>query len=304
MSEPATDPVLSFDRVSVRYGRARVVEDVSIHVERGSVFALLGRNGAGKSSLIRCLLGHQRPAAGEVRLFGRDAWSSRTAAMARIGVVPEEPDAPPNLSPRALVGICRSLYPRWDSAYVAALLERNGVPWDVPFGKLSKGQKGAVMLALALGHGPELLVLDDPTLGLDAVARKELYDEIIGALADRGTTVFVTSHDLDGIERLADRVAIVKDHRMLLNEPLEDLKGRFRRVRVTGTAAVNGLVWQPFETLTAATREWGAEALVTNFSEESLAAFQSTSGLADAEVLSLSLEEIFVALVGRKEATS
>jgi ABC-2 type transport system ATP-binding protein len=304
MSEAGVAAVLSFDGVAVRYGRTRVVEDVSIRVERGSVFALLGRNGAGKSSLLRCLLGQQRPSAGAVQLFGRDAWSSRTAAMARVGVVPEEPDAPPDMTARALVGLCRSLYARWDGAYVAALLERNGVPWDVAFGKLSKGQKGAVMLALALGHGPELLVLDDPTLGLDAVARKELYDEIIGALADRGTTVFITSHDLDGIERLADRVAIVRDHRVLLNEPLEDLKGRFRRLRVTGPAAHGGVDWRPFETLTAATREWGAEALVANFSEEALGAFQARSGLADAEVLSLSLEEIFVALVGRKEATS
>ena len=174
---------------------------------------------------------------------------------------------------------------------------------DMAFAKLSKGQKGAVMLALALGHGPELLVLDDPTLGLDVVARKELYDEIIGELADRGTTVFVTSHDLDGIERLADRVAIVKERRVILNEPLEDLKGRFRRLRITGAAA-SGVEWQPFETLSTAAREWGVEALVTNFSDERLGAFQSRVGAVDLEVASLSLEEIFVALCGKKEGVS
>jgi len=299
-----SEPVLRFDRVSVRYGRTSVIEDVSIQVEPGSVFALLGRNGAGKSSLLRCLLGQQRPASGQAFLFGRSAWKDRAQNMARVGVVPEEPDAPPQMSARQLIALCRTLYARWDDAYVAALLERNEVPWDVAFGKLSKGQKGSVMLALALGHGPELLVLDDPTLGLDAVARRELYDEIIGALAERGTTVFMTSHDLDGIERLADRVAIVKKQRVLLDEPLEALKGRFRRVRVTGPAASGGLDWQPFETLSSATREWGAEALVTNFSDETLATFQTHTGIADAEVLSLSLEEIFVALTGRKDGTS
>jgi len=112
--------------------------------------------------------------------------------MARVGVVPEEPDAPPGMSGRQLSAMCRQFYPTWDDAGVAARLERAGVPWDLAFSKLSKGQKGAVMLALALGHGPELLILDDPTLGLDVVARKELYDEIIGALHDRGTTVFMT----------------------------------------------------------------------------------------------------------------
>jgi ABC-2 type transport system ATP-binding protein len=294
---------LSLERLSVRYGRASVLQDVSIAVERGSVFALLGRNGTGKSSLIRCLLGQQRPSAGEARLFGKDAWSTRTQAMARIGVVPEEPDAPPGMSASQLTSMCRRLYPKWDDVAVATRLERGGVPRELPFGKLSKGQKGAVMLALALAHGPELLVLDDPTLGLDAVARRELYDEIIGELADRGTTVFLTSHDLDGIERLADRVAIVKEHRVLMDEPLDDLKGRFRRMRVTGSAA-KGLGWQPFQTLTAAERDWGAEALVTNFSDEALSTFQARVGAADLEVASLSLEEIFVALAGRKEAAS
>ena len=302
MSQVANGPVLNLERVSVSYGRTSVVEDVSISVERGSVFALLGRNGAGKSSLVRCILGQQRVAAGDARLFGRGAWGSRTQAMARVGVVPEEPDAPPGMSGRQLSAMCRQFYPTWDDAGVAARLERAGVPWDLAFSKLSKGQKGAVMLALALGHGPELLILDDPTLGLDVVARKELYEEIIGDLAERGTTVFITSHDLDGIERLADRVAIVKQSKLIVNEPLEDLKGRFRRLRVTGPAA-SAVVWQPFETLTAARRDWGAEALVTNFSEEALGAFQSRA-TADLEVASLSLEEIFVVLNGKKEGVS
>jgi ABC-2 type transport system ATP-binding protein len=303
VSTSATEPVLSLESVAVRYGRTRVAEDVSLRVERGKVFALLGRNGVGKSSLVRCILGQQRPSAGVVRLFGGDPWKTRAAAMARVGVVPEEPDAPPGLTASALLRLCRTLAPRWDGARVAARLEKAGVPRDVPFGKLSKGQRSAVMLALALGHGPELLVLDDPTLGLDAVARKDLYDEIIGELADRGTTVFVTSHDLEGMERLADHVALVKDGRPLLNEPLESLKGRFRRVRVTGTAG-NGLDWRPFETLVTSAHPWGAEALITNFSDDGLAAFHGRRDASAIDVAGLSLEEIFVALVGRKEGVS
>lgn len=301
MNEATSEPVLSLEKVSVRYGRTRVVEDVSLQVARGSVFALLGRNGTGKSSLVRCMLGQQRVSSGQAHLFGRRAWDSRTAAMTRIGVVPEEPDAPPGMTPRQLVSMCRRFYPRWDDAAVAARLERSSVPRDVAFSKLSKGQKGAVMLALALGHSPELLILDDPTLGLDAVARKGLYDELIGELAERQTTVFITSHDLEGIERLASRVAVLKERSVLLDEPLESLKSRFRRIRVTGAAA-RGMEWQPFQTLTSAERDWGAEAIVTNFSDDALEAFQARLGAADLEVASLSLEEIFVALVGRKDA--
>jgi ABC-2 type transport system ATP-binding protein len=304
VSAPATEPVLSLEGVAVRYGRTAVAEDVSLRVERGTVFALLGRNGVGKSSLVRCILGQQRPSAGTVRLFGGDPWATRTSAMARVGVVPEEPDAPPGMSADALLRLCRKLAPRWDGVRVAARLEKAGVPRNVPFGKLSKGQKSAVMLALALGHGPELLVLDDPTLGLDAVARRDLYDEIIGELADRGTTVLVTSHDLDGMERLADHVALLKDGRPLVNEPLEDLKGRFRRLRVTEAPAGDGLDWQPFETLATRSHPWGSEALVTNFTEECLTAFQGRWAVTGLDVASLSLEEIFVALVGGKEERS
>ena len=294
-------PVLSLDKVSVRYGRTRVVEDVTLAVARGSVFALLGRNGTGKSSLVRCLLGQQRHSSGELRLFGRGPWATRTQAMARVGVVPEEPDAPPGMSARQLVSMCKCFYPRWDDGAVEARLARSGVPKDTAFGKLSKGQKGGVMLALALGHAPELLVLDDPTLGLDAVARKELYDELIGELAERQTTVFITTHDLEGIERLASRVAILKERGLLLDEPLDELKARFRRVRVTG-AAGRATDWQPFATLVSTARDWGSEAIVTNFSDGALAAFQARVGGADLEVASLSLEEIFVALVGPKDA--
>jgi len=283
----------------VSYGRTSVVEDVSISVERGSVFALLGRNGAGKSSLVRCILGQQRVAAGDARLFGRGAWGSRTQAMARVGVVPEEPDAPPGMSGRQLSAMCRQFYPTWDDAGVAARLERAGVPWDLAFSKLSKGQKGAVMLALALGHAPELLVLDDPTLGLDVVARRMLYDELIGDLADRGTTVLLTTHDLAGVEALADRVGILNGARLVVDEPLDALKARFRRIRCGGPAGPP--TFDPFSTVSETRRDWGVEAVVSNFDEERFDRFRADREGADVEVGSLSLEEIFVALLGREE---
>jgi ABC-2 type transport system ATP-binding protein len=123
-----------------------------------------------------------------------------------------------------LSAFCARLQARWDAAAVAERLRRFEVPMDRPVGRLSKGQKGAVSLALALGHGPELLLLDDPTLGLDAVARDAVFQEVIGDLADRGTTVFVTTHDLRAIEGIADDVAILHGGRLALAGPLETLK--------------------------------------------------------------------------------
>ncbi len=210
--------------LSVRYGRRVVLDGVSLSVPRGAVYALLGRNGAGKSSLVRCLLGQQRADAGEARLFGLDTWRCRQLLMQRVGVVPEEPDAPPELTARELVFFCGQLNVVWDASSVFGRLERFQVPLRTPFHRLSKGEKGAVMLALALGHGPELLLLDEPTLGLDVVARRAVFGEVIGELAERGTTVFVTTHDLAGVEGIADRVGILHGGRISLEGDLEALK--------------------------------------------------------------------------------
>ncbi len=224
MSSATPDSAIDSTGLGVRYGRTVVLEDVGLDVPRGSVYALLGRNGSGKSSLLRVLLGHRPPAAGRVHLLGEDPWTRRTALMERVGVVPEEPDAPPEMTAAQLSAFCSRLYRRWDGGLVADRLARLAVPVDRAFGRLSKGQKGAVMLALALGHGPELLLLDDPTLGLDVVARDAVFGEVIGELADRGTTVFVTSHDLRAIEGIADCVAILHQRRIVLAGRLEAIK--------------------------------------------------------------------------------
>jgi ABC-2 type transport system ATP-binding protein len=286
--------------VTVRYGRVTVCEGITLSVPRGEVYALLGRNGAGKSSLLRCLLGSQKPDAGRTLLFGRDAWKERTDLMARVGVVPEEPDAPPAMTARQIADFCRRLYPRWDEKAVAERFARFAVPSDTPFGRLSKGQKGEVMLAVALGHSPDLLVLDDPTLGLDVVARRALYEELIGELADRGTTVLVTTHDLAGIEGLATRVGIVKDGRLVLDEETDTLKSRFRRIRygnrMTETRTAYGTELDAFEAVRVKVRGWGVDAVVSNFDEASFENFRAIDGVSDAEASAMSLEEIFLAL--------
>ena len=287
--------VLSVEGLGVRYGARTVLDGVSFEVPRGSVFALLGRNGVGKSSLVRCALGQQKPAHGAVRLFGEDAWVSRSRAMARVGVVPEEPDAPADMTAGELLAFCAPLYPTWDDAAARARLERSAVPLGVRFGSLSKGQKGTVMLALALAAAPELLILDDPTLGLDAVARRALYEELIGDLADRGTTALVTTHDLDGIEPIADRVAILHGSQLVVNEAMDGLKARFRRIRCGGTG--ESFSWEPFAVVAAVERDWGREAVVTNFTDDRHEAFVARTGASNVEVGVLSLEEIFLSVV-------
>jgi ABC-type multidrug transport system ATPase subunit len=262
---------------------------------------LLGRNGAGKSSLVRCLLGQQRPAAGRALLFGRDAWRQSASLMAQVGVVPEQPDAPPGATARQLARFCRPLYPHWDGGAFEGRLRRFGVPTDLAFGRLSKGQQGHVALALALAARPRLLILDDPTLGLDAVARRAFFEELIGELADRGTTVLIATHDLAAVERIADRAGILAGGRLVLDEDLEGLKQRCRRIWLADAAAAPATALDGFAPLAAqrtVTGDWGVETVVAAYDDERFRAFRDSAAGAGARVTSLTLEEIFIALTG------
>lgn len=287
-------PVIQIDALTVRYGRASVLDGVSLAVEPGSVFALLGRNGAGKSSLVRCLLGQQKPASGGTRIFGRDSWKDRVALMERIGVVPENDDAPPSMTAKQLSRFCSRLYPRWDEASLVERLERFEVPLGVAFGKLSKGQRGQVLLSLALAHSPELLVLDDPTLGLDVVARKAVFEELVVELADRGTTVFLTSHDLPGIEAIASHVAFLRGGRLQIDEELETLKTRFRKLRFG--PGDGGEPLQALRPLRVERRGRDTEAVVEGFSEEGFEALRGAADVGRLEEQALPLEEILIAV--------
>jgi len=306
-SNPSASPrPVRLESLTVRYGAATACRDVSLAVPRGAVYALLGRNGAGKSSLVRCLLGQQRPSSGRALLFGEDAWRTRRRAMEQTGVVPEEPDAPAAMTARQLSDFSRRLYPRWDAAAVAERLRRFAVPEKTSFGRLSKGQKGEVMLALALGHSPELLVLDDPTLGLDVVARRALCEEVVGELADRGTTVFLTTHDLAAFEGLATRVGILKEGRLAVDEDLEALRARFRRIRysnrLTETRTAFGNELDAFDAVRVQVRGWGIDAVVSNFDEAAFERFRAIDGVENAEASAMPLEEIFVAIAGEAPA--
>lgn len=272
--------------VTVRFGKKTAVDDVTLIVPMGSVYALLGRNGAGKSSLVRCLLGHLRPNRGHVELFGEDVWTRRARLMDSVGIVTEEPDAPPEMRVRDLASFSARLYSQWRQPSFDARLERFAIDAKSRFGELSKGQRKQVMLALALAGSPKLLILDDPTLGLDVVARKSLFEEVIADMADHGITVLITTHDLDAVESIADRIGVLRGGKLVLDEDMEDVKIRFRRIRFAGKPeALGGLE-------TTGVRPWGSgtEAVIANYEEGRTPV--------DAEVSAMSLEEIFIALTG------
>jgi ABC-2 type transport system ATP-binding protein len=299
-----THPVV-VDHLTVRYGRVTAVDDVSFVVPRGEVYALLGRNGAGKSSTISCLVGQRKAAAGECRLLGLDSWRSRRRAMERAGIVPETPDIPPGAGARELGRFLARVRPSWNAVDYEARLERVGVPRRIPSGRLSKGQRRQLALAAVLAAEPEVLILDDPTLGLDAVVRRTLLEELVGELADRGTTVLVTTHDLVGIEGIADRVGIMHRGRITLDEEMRGLKNRFRRLRCVRTGEVTeDAIERALRALEPAASRYvgaGVDAVIGSADRVAVAEFAGTEGIGEVELEPLTLEEIFVALCGDEE---
>lgn len=283
--EALAAPVLSARGLVVRYGRDVAVDGIDLHLRAGEVYALLGRNGSGKSSLVRALLGLQPPTAGDVEVLGRDPRHARAALMHDVGYVPEEPQAPPEMTARQLAKFCGSLRRRWDDAAFEQRLQRLGIALDRRFRRLSRGQKKQVELALALAHRPPLVVLDDPTLGLDPLARRAFFGELMGELADGGAAVLITTHDLEAVEGIADRVGILAQGRLLVDEPLEHLRGRFRRLLLPPGREASVAALRP---LRQQSRPWGLEVVVDGWRDGAM--------LVGGEARAMSLEEIFAAL--------
>ena len=221
---------IAVESLSVRYRRKVAIRECSFSVAQGSLYALLGRNGAGKSSVVHCLMGFRKPYSGSMAVLGLDPFAERKELMARVGYVPEKPNVPGTMSAEEAGKLYGKLHQRWMARDFEARLERFGIDSRAAVSKLSRGQRTQVQLSLALATKPELLILDDPTLGLDVVAKKSIFQELIDELADRRTTALVTTHELSSIERLATHYGILRDGVLEWSDSREQLEKRFRRV--------------------------------------------------------------------------
>lgn len=226
-----SDAPIEFGGLTHWYGAKRVLHDLTLTVPRGSITALLGRNGAGKTTAVRCLLGFLRPTLGAARLLGHDAAGLPAAVRGRVGYVAEGQRLVPWMRVRDLVAFQRSTFPSFDAALCESHLRRLALPRDARVKQLSNGQRAQVALVLALAPRPEVLVMDDPALGLDAVVRREFLDAMIELIQEEGRTLLFSSHVLTDVERVADRVAILKDGVLRVDAPLDVVKARIRRVR-------------------------------------------------------------------------
>ncbi len=221
-----TSPAIAIDNLTKTFGRNRGVTDITLTVDPGQIFGFLGPNGAGKSTTIRCVLGLMRPTSGTAHALGQTPGDPRT--LGRIGYLPGELNLPESLSGGDLLKRIASVRRLRDMTYRDELVERFGADLRRPLRTLSKGNKQKIGIAAAFMHKPDLLVMDEPTSGLDPLLQDE-FATLLRDNADAGRTVFLSSHDLDEVQRLAERVAIIKDGRIVIDDTVDALRSQAPR---------------------------------------------------------------------------
>jgi ABC-2 type transport system ATP-binding protein len=235
------ESIISVSELTRRFGATTALDAVSLSMPRGAVYGLVGANGAGKTTLIRHILGLLRAEGGSVRVFGLDPVADPVGVLSRIGYLSEENDLPGWMRVGELVRYSRSFYPAWDDAYADELRQAFALDPTARIQGLSRGQKARAGLLVALAHRPELLLLDEPSSGLDPVVRRDILEAIIRTIAHEGRTVFFSSHLLEEVERVADHVTMLSHGRIALSAPLDAVKESHRHVTVRLTQARPGL---------------------------------------------------------------
>jgi ABC-2 type transport system ATP-binding protein len=212
---------------------AVAVNELDLKVERGAVYGLMGRNGSGKTTTLRLLLGLLQPDRGRARVLGWDFWRAPRSVRTRAAYVSQTQQLPAGRSLEELDRCLRRVNEQWDPSHARALANAWGLPWKRPLGCLSSGEQRKAAMLLAFAGRPEVLVLDEPAAGFDLVARRELVAQIVEAITQGdGCTVLLSTHLIGDLERVADHIGIIDSGRMAISARLEDLLNRTKRVQV------------------------------------------------------------------------
>jgi ABC-2 type transport system ATP-binding protein len=224
---------IEIENLTVSYGKRQILKGLSLEVPVGSIFGFLGANGSGKTATIKTLLGFRRPTSGRARVLGYDVMSQQREMRMHVGYVSETNSFYDFLTIPQLCALSRDLHQRWDQEAVDRSLKLFELPLNRNIKHFSKGMKSQLALCLALGHDPDLLILDEPTTVLDPVARQVFLKMLIKQVAMAGKTVFFSSHVLSEVEAIADRVAVLHDGRLVLNDELDHVRDRQKLVHFT-----------------------------------------------------------------------
>lgn len=290
----ASDCVIETRGLAKRIGGKRILDGVSLQAAPGQVVGLLGKNGAGKSTLLDILLGFALPTAGEALVFGESSARLSAHARARIGFVPQGDELMSLMTPAQHLALAASFHDNWDRALVDRLAREWEVPLDRRIGVLSGGERQKVAALLALGHRPQLLVLDEPAAALDPIARRQFLVALLEVAAEEGRTILLSSHLVADVERVASHVWILREGSIAWEGELDHLKeGTVKLLlragrELTGLPPVDGQLHTEVRGNTASlvVRNWCADR------ERAVAAATGCS----VEVVPLCLEDIFLAV--------
>ncbi|MDB5327639.1 MAG: ytrB 2 [Phycisphaerales bacterium] len=305
-----TDRAIAFANVTRRFGRRNVVDNLSLDCPAGSFTGLIGLNGAGKSTLLRMSVGLLAPTEGSIVSAGCNVRRDSVEMKRRVGYVPDRPNIYSWMRAGEAIAFVRKFHTTWNQPRCEDLIRRFRLPLETKVKHMSKGQAAKLQLLLAVCHDPAVLILDEPTSGFDPVVREEFFEGILEFAADRGQTILFSSHALADVQRLADRVALMHEGKLLMAGTTDEIIDRVKRVRVIleedagpPTPSSAALLQSPASVLREqrAGREWTLT--IDHFSPATLHELRAKPGVTRLDVLDLNLDDVFKDIVrGRDEA--
>lgn len=289
--------------VTRRFGSVVAVNDLTLRIPRGTTFGFIGLNGAGKTTAIRMMVGLLAPHTGRIQVAGVEVPRQMQQLKPRIGYVPDRPNVYSWMRVRDAIDFCRTLRNNWNQHRCDELLKLLDLDLEKRVCHLSKGMGAKLSLLLAISHDPEVLLLDEPTGGLDPLVREEFLEGVLAATTQREQAVLFSSHTLSVVQRLADCVGLLHEGRLLLHSPVDQLLERTKRIRAVledesppVPQPPPGLVWQQVQG-----REW----LITveNFSPDQIEFVRSRNRISHVDVIDLSLDDVFKDFVRGEKVT-
>jgi ABC-2 type transport system ATP-binding protein len=290
-------PIVEVSGLSRHFGKVAALDCVDFSIERGHVYGLVGANGAGKTTLLKHLLGLLRPQAGSVRVFGFDPIRHPVEVLRRVGYLSEHREMPEWMRIAELLRYLQAYHPTWDMKFAYELIDTFNLDPATKISSLSQGMRAQTGLIAAVAHRPELLILDEPSNGLDAIVRLDIIDAVIRTVADEGRSVIFSSHLLDEMERTCEHVTMIQDGKIAFDADLDDIKSLHLhstvhfRSPLAQAPQIEGVL-----TASGGGRSWS---MIHAGGPEQFAHYITLAGGEIAQSRQATLEEIFIARAGR-----
>jgi ABC-2 type transport system ATP-binding protein len=288
---------LAIETKDLRYsiGKSFQVSQLDMRVPRRSVYGFLGPNGAGKTTTIRLLLGLLKSQGGTISVLGQSMPDSHASVLGKTGYVPERPHVYPSLTVGEAIAFHSAFYPTWDQRWADELQKQFTLDSARRVGTLSKGESGKLLMLLALAQRPELLVLDEPTDGLDPVVRRDILAAVLEYVTDADATVLISSHLVHELERICDWVGVMDGGRLVAEMPMQEFKSGLKRLRLV--APPNDITSPPFTVLSRERNNGSVEQWLVRGWEPRMQEYLTSVGASVREVVDLDLEEGFVEML-------